>query len=236
MRQRVRKLLRPLRPLKKPATRVLKPMRWGDLRRTEPKSRGFSRRGVPVDRVYIEGFLRGHATDIRGTTLEVASDAYVRRFGGRGVVRSEVVSIEQTPGVTIVGDITDARTLPAETFDCIVFTQTLQFIYDVNAALRTLVAALKTGGVLLMTVPAISQISGYDETLTGDYWRFTYRSVERLLKDHFGGGSVDVRSYGNVLAAVAFLHNVARQELKPAELKVHDPQYPRIIAARAVKS
>ena len=235
VRQRVRKLLRPLRPLKKPATRVLKPMRWGDLRRAEPKSRGFSRRGVPVDRFYIEAFLRGHASDIRGTTLEVASDSYVRRFGGRAVQRSEVVSIEEAPGVTIVGDLTDARTLPAQTFDCIVFTQTLQFIYDVHAALRTLVASLKPGGVLLMTVPGISQISGYDEKLTGDYWRFTCRSVERLLSEHFAADAVDVRSYGNVLAAVAFLHNVARQELKPAELKTYDPQYPLIIAARAVK-
>ena len=235
VRQRVGKLLRPLRPLKEPATRVLEPMRWGDLRRAEPKARGFARRGIPVDRFYIEAFLRGHAADIRGTTLEVASDAYVRRFGGRSVERSEVVSIQPAPGVTIVGDLTDPRTLPPKTFDCVVLTQTLQFIYDVHAALRTLFAALKPRGVLLMTVPGISQISDYDDKLTGDYWRFTLRSVERLLRDHFGDGAIDVRSYGNVLAAVAFLHNIARQELKPAELKVNDPQYPLIVAARAVK-
>jgi SAM-dependent methyltransferase len=210
-------------------------MRWGDFRSVHPKSRSFAGRGTPIDRYYIEAFLAGHAADIHGVTLEVASDAYVRRFGGANVVKSEVVSIAPGEGVTIVGDLTQPKSLPRDHFDCIVLTQTLQFIYDVKAALSTLAAALKPGGVLLLTVPGISQISGYDERLTGDFWRFTPSSVQRLLEERFTSESVEVCGYGNVLTAIAFLHNVAQEELKKSELEASDAQYPMIVAARAVK-
>jgi SAM-dependent methyltransferase len=137
--------------------------------------------------------------------------------------------------VTIVGDLTQPGTLRRNRYDCIVLTQTLQFIYDMKAALSTLAAALKPGGVLLLTVPGISQISGYDERLTGDFWRFTPSSVQRLLEEHFSRESIEVRGYGNVLTAIAFLHNVAQEELKKSELEASDAQYPMIVAARAVK-
>ena len=38
------------------------------------------------------------------------------------------------PRATFVGDVTDPRVLPDNAFDCIIFTQTLQLIYDVRAA------------------------------------------------------------------------------------------------------
>ena len=45
-----------------------------------------------------------------------------------------------------------------DAFDCIIFTQTLHFIYDVRLAIQTLHRILKPGGVLLATFPGISQI------------------------------------------------------------------------------
>lgn len=211
-------------------------MRWGDFRATEPKSRRFAERGDPIDRHYIESFLEEHAADVRGVALEVASDEYIRRFGGTAVERAEVVSILPGPGVTIVGDLRKRATLPPQHFDVIVLTQTLQFIYEVHEAMDTIAQSLKPGGVLLLTVPGISQISRSDQERTGDYWRFTPASVQRLLDDHFRGGSVSVRSFGNVLSAIAFLHNVARQELTPEEIDVQDAQYPMIVAGRAVNA
>ena len=44
-------------------------------------------------------------------------------------------------------------------FDCAIVTQTLQFVYDVRAALATLHRILAPGGVLLATVPGITKIS-----------------------------------------------------------------------------
>jgi hypothetical protein len=46
---------------------------------------------------------------------------------------------------------------------------------------------------------------------------------------------VEVSSYGNVLAAVAFLHGLGCQELTTAERDDHDVAYSLIHAARIVK-
>ena len=223
-----------LKKLKRPARRLLDPTDWGSFRSLEPKSLHYgSDRGTALDRHYIESFLEEHANDVRGVVLEVASDAYARRFGGTRVEQTEVVSIVPGPGVTIVGDLTWATTLPRSRFDCIILTQTLCFIYDARAALATCHAALKPGGVLLMTVPGICQISSFDDGLTGDYWRFTTASTNRLLGEVFA--KAEVRSYGNVLAATAYLHGLAKEELTREELEHHDRDYQLIVAARGVK-
>lgn len=223
-----------LKKLKKPARRVLDPTDWGSFRSNRPKSRHYGTdRGTALDRHYIEAFLAEHAKDVQGVVLEVASDAYARRFGGSRIERTEVVSIVAGPGVTIVGDLTSPETLPKDHFDCIILTQTLCFIYDVKAALANCHAALRKGGVLLMTVPGICQISSFDDGLTGDYWRFTAASTQRLVEECFPEAAVG--SYGNVLAAVAYLHGIAREELTHDELDHHDREYQMIVAARAVK-
>jgi hypothetical protein len=46
---------------------------------------------------------------------------------------------------------------------------------------------------------------------------------------------VSVAPYGNVLSAIAFLHGLAAEELRPEELDHHDPDYQVLIAVRAVK-
>lgn len=213
---------------------MLRPTQWGDFRSLEPKSRHYGvDRGTALDRHYIEGFLASHKSDVRGVVLEVASDAYARRFGESRIERTEVISIAPGAGVTIVGDLTKAETLPRDHYDCIILTQTLCFIYDARAALVNCHAALKPGGVLLMTVPGICQISSFDDTLSGDYWRFTTASVQKLLDGIFA--RADVRAYGNVLAATAYLHGIAKEELSAAELDHEDREYQLIIAARAVR-
>jgi hypothetical protein len=89
--------------------------------------------------------------------------------------------------------------------------------------------------VLLATFPGISQISRYDMDRWGDYWRFTTLSARRLFEEVFPPGKVTVRAYGNVLAAVAFLHGLAAEELRRQELDYHDPDYELIITLRALK-
>jgi hypothetical protein len=51
--------------------------RWGNLRRTAPFSDNWGwDRGTPIDRVYIERFLREHAEDVRGDVLEIGGRYY----------------------------------------------------------------------------------------------------------------------------------------------------------------
>jgi SAM-dependent methyltransferase len=205
-----------------------------------PISRIFGlERGQSIDRHYIEGFLLGHALDVQGNVLEVARDTYTTRFGGGRVRQSHILHVQEgNPEATIVADLTDAHCpLASDTFDCIILTQTLHLIYDLRAAIHTVHRILKPGGVVLATVPGISQISRYDMDQWGDYWRFTSASARRLLEESFvPPGSVTVRTYGNVLAATAFLNGLAAQELRKEELDQHDPDYQVLIAVRAQKS
>ena len=193
-------------------------------------------RGQCIDRYYIERFLEAHARDIRGVVLEIGDNAYTLRFGRDRATKSEVLHIETGhPNATIVADLADGQGLPVEGFDCIVVTQTLQFIYDVRAAMRNLHRGLRRGGVVLATLPGISQISRFDMDRWGEYWRFTTLSARRLFEEAFAPASVSVEAHGNVLAAGAFLHGLAAEELRPEELDHHDPDYQLLITVRAVK-
>jgi len=211
-------------------------VRFGDLRRREPLSRSFGfDRGQPVDRHYIEAFLARHAADIHGRTLEAGDDSYTRRFGGDRVERRDILHPGVgAPGATLIADLAQADTLPANTFDCIVLTQTLQLIYHLPEAIHGLHRMLRPGGVLLATVPGLSQLSE-DEWRDSWYWGFTPSSVRRLFASVFPAERLDVDAFGNVLAATAFLQGIAAQELRPAELDYRDPSYPLLISVRAVK-
>ncbi len=209
----------------------------GDLAHPTPVSLDFGHdRGLPIDRYYIEGFLSRHAADIRGRVLEVGDDAYSRRFGGAGITRQDVLHVHGgNPHATIIGDLTQPGVLPDAAFDCIVLTQTLHLVYDMPGAVERLWMALRPGGVLLLTVPGISQI---DRGEWGEswFWSLTSASLRRLAAERFGAGQVTVEAHGNVLAATAFLQGLACAEVSAAKLDVRDEAYPVIVAARAARA
>lgn len=214
-----------------------RPPKLGDLRRVTPidPNWGFER-GTPIDRIYVERFIGEHADDIRGRVLEIAAPDYANRFG-RGVARVDILmATDGNPEATIVGDLTDAPQIPDGSFDCAIVTQTLQFVFDVSSALATLHRILAPDGVLLATVPGLTKISRIEDELYGEWWHYTGRSVRRLAEEAFGSGSVDVETYGNVLAASGFLYGLAASDLKPEELAAHDPLYEVVIGLRAVKA
>lgn len=212
-------------------------VRFGDLRRLEPLTRSFGYdRGQPVDRYYIEKFLSEHADNIAGHVVEIGDDHYTLKFGGVRVTRSEVLDqAHPDSNPTIIADLTHADHIPSDSFDCIIITQTLQFIYDVHAAVRTLHRILKPGGVLLASLPSLSPICRYDMDRWGDYWRFTSAAVQRLFGEVFGSGNLQVNAHGNVLVAMAFLFGMASQELTTEELDFNDRDYETLITVRAVK-
>ena len=232
---RARRRLRPLRSAVVERRRR-RPPRLGDLQRVTPidSNWGFER-GTPIDRVYVEQFVAANAADIRGRVLEIAAPDYTTRFG-RGVERVDILmATEGNPQATIVGDLTDAPQIPSDAFDCAIVTQTLQFVYDIRAALATLHRTLAPGGVLLATVPGITKISPPEDEEYGEWWHFTARSAQRLAEEAFGAGNVESRSYGNVLSAAGFLYGLAASDLKAEELAAHDRLYEVIVGLRAVK-
>jgi len=216
--------------------RKRRPPDLGDLRRTTPidPNWGFER-GTPIDRYYVEEFIRAHAGDVRGRVLEIAAPDYTSRFG-RGVEKVDVLmATEGNPGATIVADLTDAPQIADDSFDCAIVTQTLQFVYDVRAAFATLQRILAPGGVLLATVPGVTKISPPEDDVFGEWWHFTSRSARRLATEAFGEGNVEVRAYGNVLTAAGFLYGLAVTDLTLEELETRDRLYEVTIGLRAVK-
>ena len=214
-------------------------LRFATLRRVRPLSRNFGsdRGGLPVDRIYIERFLAGTSRDIHGRVLEIGDNRYTRAFGGARASVSDVAHAEEgNPGANLVVDLATGRGLAPETYDCIILTQTLHCIWDIRGAVRTLHGILKPGGVALITLPGISQISRYDLEHWGDYWRFTSLAAEKLFAAVFGPEHVTVQAHGNVLAAVAFLYGLTDNELRPREIETRDPDYEVILGVRAQKA
>ena len=212
---------------------------FGDLRRVTPVSGKFGLdRGRPIDRYYIEGFLADSAQHIYGRCLELGDAYYTNTLGADRVTQADVLHVVAgNPEATIIADLTDAPHIPSDAFDCIIFTQSLQMIVDMGAALATLHRILKPGGMLLLTTSGISKVGrrlGRDDW--GEYWRLTAQGVEVLAAQHFPGAEVEVIPYGNVLTAVAYLQGLSLEELEPAELDYVDPDYEVIVAARIRKA
>lgn len=196
---------------------------------------GFDR-GLPIDRYYVEGFLTRHTADIHGRVMEIGDDEYSRRFGAARISHQDILHVHAgNPRATIIGDLSVPGVLPEAAFDCIVFTQTLHLIYDMPGAVACLWAALKPGGVLLLTVPGISQI---DRGEWGDnwFWSLTPASLRRIMGERFSDDQVMIGAHGNVLAATAYLQGLACTEVSAAKLDVHDKAYPMIVTARAVRA
>lgn len=166
--------------------------------------------------------------------LEVADSRYTLRFGDE-VERSDVLDIDASnPAATLVADLSQADALPADAFDCFILTQTLQYIFDLRAAIRQVHRVLRPGGSVLCTVPAVSRVGRrYLET---EHWRFTTASATRLFGEAFANGAVDVRARGNVLGCVAFLMGMASEELTARELESDDVFFPLVVTISAIKA
>ena len=210
---------------------------FGDFSRTSPISRIFGiDRGKPIDRYYIEQFLDAHREDIKGRCLEMGDSTYIKKFGTTVSQIDVMHYVEGNPEATVTGDLTDAPHIPSNSFDCIIFTQSIQMIYDLKAALRTLHRVLAPGGVVLITTAGISKVArrlGEDDW--GEYWHLTTQSASFLMRETFPAADVQVDSYGNVLSTICFLHGMAAEELPSDKLDHRDPDFETLVTIRAVK-
>ena len=220
------------------ARRIQSDADLGSLRRVTPANGADfgGRRGQIIDRYYIEKFLAEHAEDVRGHVLDFFDDCYACRFGGARATRVDVLHrTEGNPRATIVADLSRGDTISPDTFDCILCTQVLQYVYDLRAAVRTLYRILRPGGTVLVTAPGIQRMDRKGLEADGEYWRFTSLALLRLFTEVFPAARVQAQAFGNVLAAVAFLHGFAVEDLRQEDLEYYDPDFQVLIALRAVK-
>lgn len=191
--------------------------------------------GTPIDRRFIEEFLARHASAIHGVVLEIGDRAYTRRFGS-SVTRSDVLTAQGGAEGEIVADLSCAPEIPDATYDCIILTQTLHYITKMEDAVSEIHRTLKPGGVLLVTVPGVSQISTWDMERWGDRWRLTDLALSELLGARFHADALEVESFGNAASAVAFLQGIPAERVPARVLQTKNPEYPILVAAAARKA
>lgn len=210
---------------------------FGSFGSLEPVNLGFGHgKGTPIDRVYIGTFLKSHAQDIAGRVLEIGDNEYTIKFGGNRVQHSDVLTYASDDPNHIVGRLESCPQIADNTYDCIILTQTLHYIFDMPAAVAELYRILKPGGTVLCTVPGLSQISRWDMDRWGDRWRLSTLAMRELFEHSlFGEGSVEVSSYGNVHTAVAFIEGVVAEKIKPSKLMFTDPDYQILVCGRVQK-
>lgn len=208
----------------------------GDMNRTEPFSKKFGfDRGGAIDRYYIKGFLERESGSIQGRVLEIGDNSYTLHYGGDNVTKSDILHVDESnQSATFIGDLSNAPHLPDNTFDCIVLTQTLHLIYHFKGALETCHRILKPGGTILLTVPGITPID-YQEWGGTWYWSFTDMAMKKIMAETFPNATVEVKNYGNVLSASAFLYGMGQKELTRNQLDVHDPNMQVIVTVKAIK-
>lgn len=209
---------------------------WGTLRRRAPFSDSYGLdRGTSVDRPYIDAFIAHHAEDIRGTVLELLDSRYTDQFGKDRVHDSQILDINpDNRQATIVADLGEPNSLPAETFDCFVLTQTLHFVADLEAGLMNAWTTIKSGGSILISMPVVSRL---DPTMghERDFWRLTPAGLGYILKRTLPDADIHVEGHGNLVTSVAFLYGLAAEELSEADYRLDDPHFPLVACARVVK-
>jgi len=196
----------------------------------EPVSRVFGLdRGKAVDRVYIEKFLEAHKELIQGRVLEIAENTYTFRYGENRVEESCILHVNGTGRDAVKGNLETGEGLEENSFDAMIITQTLMFLFDIRSAVRHIYRALKHGGTALLTVAGISQVSRYDDDRWGHYFGFYETGIRRLCQEAFGKEHVELEEYGNVKTAAAMLYGLCAEDLKPEDFQLQDKDYPVIL-------
>jgi len=218
--------------------RKSKKINLNSLHNIKPISKDFGwSRGKPIDRFYIEKFLSKNKKLIKGDCGEISETRYLDMYNNDLIKTTKIFDIDLTnKSADIHGDLEDINNIPEKIFDCFISTQVLNFIYNYSIAIDNLHKMLKPEGALLLTVSGPStHISEYDMSRWGDYWRFTEQSVLKAFEKTFGQNNVEVKCYGNVLAATYMLQGISSEELTKDEINYYDPIYPMLITVVAKK-
>ena len=197
---------------------------------------GFSR-GNPIDRYYIENFLKKNQNDFVGESLEFGTDFYLKKFN-RGITSFNIFTSLKDKSKNknlIKGDLSIVKNQPEEKYDLIVCTNVLNFIYDINLAIKGLHKMLKKNGVCLVTIASFStHVSRYDMDRWGDYWRLSEKSAYKAFKKN--NFIIDeCKSFGNVKLAIAQMNGLCVDDIDSDILKINDNDYQMLITLRVKK-
>ncbi len=201
--------------------------------KTEPISRQFgTERGTPIDRYYIDEFLKQHSEFIGGEVLEIEDNTYTARFGGAKVVHSIVMDVDAAnDGVSFNGNLETGEGIKDEVADCFILTQTLMYIFDLKSAAHNINRILKPGGIVLITCSGISQNSIRCMDHYGCYFNFNKDVFAKMFQEETTLQVVETGSYGNVKTVSAHLNGLCCEDLTEKDFMPNDKYYPLIVYA-----
>ncbi len=205
---------------------------------TEPISRQFgTERGTPIDRYYIDTFLKTHSEFIRGDVLEIEDNTYTLCYGGKNVIHSMVMDVNsQKSNITFNGNLETGEGIKDEIADCFILTQTLMYIFDLKSVAHNINRILKENGVALITCSGISQNSIRCMDNYGCYFNFNREAFVKMFEGETLLQVVETGSFGNVKTVTAHLNGLCSEDLVKEDFAPNDKYYPLIVYAVVKKN
>lgn len=187
-------------------------------------------RGGSIGRYYINKFIEKNREFIRGNVLEIGDRTYSEKYIDC-IEKSYCLHFEtnyEGADLDFYGDLRDGTNIKRDFYDCVILTQVLNYVEKIERTPQILLDSIKEGGVILLTVSAITPVSRYDMDRWGYFWNFTAKGIISLFS--FKEAECDIEEYGNFKAACAFLGGMSCIELTTEELEYKDEDFPIIVA------
>lgn len=184
--------------------------------------------GKPIDRYYIEKFLKNNRKYIQGDVIEIEDTTYTKRYG-HSLKSCTALHVEEMDEC-IQGNLETGEGIEEGMADCLICTQTLQYIYHPENAAKNIWKMLKKDGTVLITMPFLCQYFEGAHSWN-DYWRTTPQCLKKVLAETFGEKNVKVGSLGNIKTAVGFLYGLCGDDIDESDFDYNDKEYPVIVWA-----
>ncbi len=187
-------------------------------------------RGTPIDRYYIDVFLAKNRQYIKGDVLEIEDNTYTQRFGGNHYNSSIVMDVnKKNEKIDFNANLETGEGIKESIADCFICTQTLMYIYDIQAAAHNIIKMLKPGGIALITCSGLSQNSRRCMESYGAYWGFNEASLKRIFINTNGAEVIESGTYGNVKTVSAHIIGLCIEDIDESDFYVNDVCYPLIV-------
>jgi len=93
------------------------------------------------------------------------------RFGEGQISNATIVDVDSSnPQATLIADLAEPGSLPADVYDCMILTEVLHLVAAPDVCIQNCGTALRGGGSLPVTVPALKRLSPSHPR--SDFWRF----------------------------------------------------------------
>lgn len=192
-------------------------------------------RGGSICRYYIDKFLDDNSVHISGNVLEIGDRQYSNRYS-KQIDKSDCLHFDKSYKNTssdFYGDLRTGIGIKKDYYDCIILTQVLNFVEDINQTAKILINSLKVGGKILITVSGITPVSRFDMDRWGHFRNFTDKGLQALFVNT--NTKCNVQTYGNFKVACAFLGGMSYTELSEKDLGYNDDDFQTIIVAVVTK-